>query len=1090
MFSIIPVCFLDGKNNNKNDSLQQNHLIITMVQHSEGRDFYDDEYESEEEHLDERIDFSKLKFYGRQEELQALHHVYSSVCSETSQRGKDDISAAIISGYSGTGKSALVMQFVEEINRTASQQQTEEMKSCIFLRGKYETQCADPISAIVEALSGLSLFLQQGDSKELQRVRNDVQKAIGTELNVLTAVVPNLKGVFSEVQGCQSDLIDSKEKGWDRLKYVFQTFVKAICTKERPVVMFLDDLQWADSASLNLIATLLTDKSLRHFMFVGAIRSNEVDKNHPLTQRLELIKKTKTIEIIELLNLSIEDFGGFISASLELELDETKSLSEAIYSKTRGNIFFAMQVLEELQRNKVLYFSRISFQWEWNLSGVDMCAGMSDNVVDAVVSKIQKAPEKLQKALTITAYTRSSLDVPTLQLLMEIVGCVVEVGELLKILDTAVLEGLLSNKVGSPSYKFVHDRIQEAAYSLVPAGKERDALRWKLGSRLFELGSLPDSGEDWMLFVAADHLNSIHDAKPNSSSHQLDPLILARLNLEVGDKATKIAAFSQASGYLQRGVELLKQMPSCWQDHYDLSLQLYRNLSDVKLFQGNFDEGNKFGQDLLENANSLKDRIPTHISLAQAAARQRKYTESVKLYQDALKMMGQYPKRKIACMVKDYFAVKRFLRKNSDDDILILPMMTDETQLMTMSMFAELGLDAFTCGDRVEFMFATLRQLRISFAHGLCGDTANGLAYFSLALFGNMGDPEGGRRLSSLSCKVCELTNAKGVETSVVFIRNYFIDGWDQPHADVIASYQRAFKIGMEAGNLRWAFLNLWQASVHAFLAGFPLGPLVEATQAMKDWAFLYKFEAFEIDVILLPMLHLTGRADTPLNFEELAKFGPKADYPRSSQTYRLLDGYGGRLKLAIWFGEYSFAETMVAKLKEVPSPDASYQFITSRTYYSGLMASGMARQTGKKKYRSKAKKFAKEMKQLVRAKGINSLHRQLLMEAELVDSNKANEEKGKAKYDQAIAAAFTAGNLSDAGLACELAGEFLLRIGNTTTCRQYFTRSRSRYVHWGATVKVDHLDVKRGSYMDSGTEKTTASWYKDVDLDVYSGAT
>ena len=217
-----------------------------------------------------------------------------------------------------------------------------------------------------------------------------------------------------------------------------------------------------------------------------------------------------------------------------------------------------------------------------------MSAGISDNVMDAVVSKIQKASKKLQKALTIIAYTRSSIDVKMLLVLMETAGCVVDAGELCKILDTAVLEGLLSNNVGSPTYKFVHDRIQEAAYSLVPAGKERDDLRWKLGSRLFELGSSSDSGEDWMLFVAADPLNSVYAAEPNSTSHDLNPLFMARLNLEVEEKATAVAALSQASGCLHRGVEILKQIPSCWQDHYDLISRLYRRTTDVELFQGNF----------------------------------------------------------------------------------------------------------------------------------------------------------------------------------------------------------------------------------------------------------------------------------------------------------------------------------------------------------------------------------------------------------------------------------------------------------------------------------------------------------------------
>jgi predicted ATPase len=1124
------------------------HHIITMahsVSISEGRDFYDDEYDDELESLEDRIDFSKLKFYGRQEELQILHDIYSSVCSKQTERGKDDVSAALISGYSGTGKAALVKQFVDDIN-TASQKQSDETKPCFFLRGKYGKQCADPYSAIAEAFSAFSSMLQLGDPQELKRVRRGIQKAIGTESKVLTDLVPDLQELFGEEdigvelplagrltrgatisQGMTRgatispkktkrasfqlsrgpsirlankraslkltrsasilDLGISREMGVDRIKYAFQTFVKAISTKDRPVVMFLDDLQWADSASLDLIATLLTDKSLQHFMFVGAMRSNEVDKNHPLIQRLEIIKQTKTIESIELMNLSIEDFGGFIMSSLELdELDEIKSLTEAIYSKTRGNIYYAMQAMEELQRNKILFHCKMNFRWVWNLEGVDMSAAIS-NPVDFVVGKIQKSPEKLRQALTILAYTRPSMDVNTLHLLMEVAGYIVTPGDLLKILDTAVLEGLLSNNVGSPTYKFAHNRIQEAAYSLVQE-KERDDLRWILGRTLFELGSLSDSGKDWMLFVGADHLNAVEATDPSSSTtftfHDSDPLFMARMNLKVGETASTVAAFSRASGYLQRGMEILIQIPSYWKDHYDLSLKLFQNITAVELFQGNFDKGNKFGQELLDNAKIIKDMIPTHLALARAAARQNKHVEAVKMNQKALKMTGKYPKRKMACMIKDYFAVKRFLNKNTDYDILLLPVMTDETRLATMSIFAALSMEAYMCGDLVEFLFATLRKLRISFEHGLCGETATGLVYFSMVLLGNLGDPVGGRRLSSLARKVCELTNVKAVEATVIYSANYFIDAWDTPHAEVLANYQRGHKIGMEAGNIDFAFKNWYMSNAHAFLAGFPLGPIVKATQGMKDWTVLNKIDFMDMDQLRLPMLHLSGHAGKTLDFEELAKFGPRTDDPKS-ETYRLMLGYQGRLELAIYFGEYSFAETMAAKYEEVSSHDTSYLVMIVRVFYSGLVASGMERQTKKKKYRTKAKKLAKQMKQLVRANGLNGLHRELLLEAELVDSKKANEEKGREKYERAIAAALKAGHVHDAALACELAGEFLLRIGNTTTCRQYFTQSRSHYVDWGAKVKVAHLELKRGPYMDEETEKTAGSSRETVNLDV-----
>ena len=383
------------------------------------------------------------------------------------------------------------------------------------------------IQASLKPLSDFCHKLKQDENDQassstnnLSRIRTAVEKSLGSEKASLIAVVPGLLDILghddedtniqeTKILGRYSVVSRSSEAStgdsWNRLRYLFLKFFHAICSEECPIIMFLDDLQWADEASLGLLDTLVQDPSLQNFMLVGVVRGNEGDAR--LSKFLRDIEvPPRKIARIELLNLSIDEIGEFIGDTLDLEVDECRELTEIIYGKTRGNIFFSIQTLEELQRRNVLFYSMISFRWEWNLEGVEFENALSSTVVEAVASKIQSLPDKLQRALVIAAYTRSSIDLETLLALMIADGFDIDLRELVGLMDISVLEGLLLNTVGSNVYKFAHDKIQQAAYWLVPSGKERDKLRIMIGKNLVELAH-QSSGKEWMIFVAADHVS-------------------------------------------------------------------------------------------------------------------------------------------------------------------------------------------------------------------------------------------------------------------------------------------------------------------------------------------------------------------------------------------------------------------------------------------------------------------------------------------------------------------------------------------------------------------------------------------------------
>ena len=425
---------------------------------------------------------------------------------------------------------------------------------------------------------------------------------------------------------------------WNRLKYVLQLFTRTIATPERPVVMLLDDLQRADSASLELLEALVTDKRIRNFMFIGTFRSNEVlNDGHPLNQKLARISKTQPIESISVENLTLEQLIEFLHSHMKIDASNCKNLATKVHAVTDGNLFYVIQILVELNRQCALIYSEFRKEWEWDdIAGMLVLeTGISGNLEEAVEMKIRRSPKLMKKALITMAYTRGTIDIETLVKLMErddkssrksgsrkSGGRAINAIQLCHILDRAVLEGFLSNSIGSNYYSFAHDKVLEGSYALIREGPQRERFRLSMGRRLYQIGS-SDTGESWMLFAAAEHLNS------SLALTGKDPLFLAKMNLDIGERAAKISAYEQASKCLMAGLEALLSMPDHhpWEEEYNLTLRLHRTTADVELFRGNFEIGNEIGRRLLKKARSLEDKLPTYESLATALGREELHAE-------------------------------------------------------------------------------------------------------------------------------------------------------------------------------------------------------------------------------------------------------------------------------------------------------------------------------------------------------------------------------------------------------------------------------------------------------------------------------
>ena len=741
------------------------------------------EEENETEGLDTHIRFPE-KLYDRDQELQTLLSLYELSCRDhptdseaeaaSQQNGRKkkapktgDTPLAFIAGYSGVGKSRLIETLVEQIHAKA-RKPNSKVKPCYFLRGKFDQYSSGvSYSAIVEAFTGFCSQILQGDAAELERFKNSIIAAVGEEAKLITDVVPGLERVIGEQKLEVVTDNYNREKEWHRLRYIFGNFVRAICSEDRPVLLFLDDLQWIDSASLKLLEEIVTDDDLEHIMFVASYRSNEVGTDHPLSLLMKTVAERRQLEKINLDSLSADAVEEFIADSLRLELEECTNLADVLHRKTHGNIFFIKQSLEYLSRKGLLYKSLVTFQWTWDIQQVETMADLSDNVVELVTSKVVTLPQDLQVALSIASFLRSTFDVETLLSLMKSEGHSLSLKHLVRLLKDAVAEELLvAIDIGFEHFKFAHDRIQQACHTLIPPGEAHDSLRMRIAKILIHRGNSSE-GEDWMLFVAADHLNSL----PKTD---LLPIEAAQLNLQVGEKAVSVAAFRPACGYLLKALEAFDRVENGWRIHYDMAINLHRAAADVELSFGSLERGTELCNILIARTQSLEDKLRIKLSLGQALGRLQRHSEALDVHVEALQSINEWPRSFFLFQVlRDLRSVMQYLKKHSDEEIYALPPLDDPIRIVALDHFSDLATRAFYCGKIELVLLCALKQLKMSMTYGTGPHFAEALVTFSLILSENFNDFEGAKRMGRLGRHI--LASAKGMDRIRAKNRECFI---------------------------------------------------------------------------------------------------------------------------------------------------------------------------------------------------------------------------------------------------------------------------------------------------------------------------
>ncbi len=1021
------------------------------------------------------------KLYGRESEVKTLLEAFGDVANGGSQ-------LMLVAGFSGIGKTAVVNEVHKPIVRW----------NAYFIKGKYDQFNRNiPLSAFVQAFRDLMAQLLSQSDTQLKQWQKKILAAVGENGQLLIEVIPELE----ELIGKQPAIAElSGGAAQNRFNLLFQKFIQVFATREHPLVMFLDDLQWADSASLNLLKLLMSQSDCGYLFIIGAYRDNEVFAAHPLMLTVDEIEKASScVNTLSLAPLSQADVNHLIADSLSCATEKALPLTELVYQKAKGNPFFTTQFLKALHEDGL-----ISFNWEIGFWQCDVAQvrirvaacrqtslALTDDVVEFMAQQLQKLPPNTQNVLKLAACIGNQFDLATLAIVYEKSQTetasdlwkalqeefIIPTNEMYKFYqDSSLAIGHLqmtSDKAQSLSggflrselckrgqmtiYKFLHDRVQQAAYFLIPDAQKQIA-HLKIGQLL--LTHTPVAKQDEKLFEIVNQLN-IGKSLIVNLSEQIE---LAQLNLKAGQKARAATAYTAAFEYCTTGIALLAK--DMWQTQYELTLALYETATEAAYLSGNFEQMTQLAAVIIERSRNLLDTVKVYEVQIQAAQAQHQFIEAVQIALKIVEHLGtSFPKQPSQLDIARAFeATKSILAARQPLDLITLPQMSDPNKLAVVRILAAVTSAAFVVTPAL-LPFIVLEQVNLSVQYGNSSFSAIGYAYYGMILCGMTGEIDSGYEFAQLAHLLLEHFNAKELKSRVYVGIYCCVWHWKEPLKNSLPFLREGYEVGLETGDLESAAICGFIYISYCWFMGKELSDLSRESVAFRDQLKQLNQEGLtsHLTVFQQPIWNMLGDSAEPWQLTGNA-FNREEIVPalqRSGDQTALYYFYANQLGLCYMFGKFELAiEAAIAAENYIGG--ATGLFIVPLCYtYDSLANLAIYSQVCEAQQQHILQRVAKnqeKMKKWADRAPENYLHKFYLVEA---DRYRVLEQKSEAidLYDRAITLAKEHGYTQEEALANELAAKFYIDWGKQRIAQEYMTNAYYGYARWGAKAKVADLE-------------------------------
>lgn len=989
------------------------------------------------------------KIYGRQEELDRLMAQYESVVEGGS-------GFVLIGGYPGAGKTALVHEMYKPISD----------KHGGIITGKFEQFKHNiPYFALTAAFKEYIKWMLTESDEKLELFRERLLGALGQHGQLLIDILPSLEKVIGKQPPLPKVGIEETQ---NRFAYFIQRFIQCLPTADRPLTLFLDDLQWADPPSLRMLHSLLYIEC-PYLLIVGGYRNNEVNENHPLTHMLrELDKEGFSYEHFFINPLKFNDIQDLIADSLFRSREEVTPLAEICLAKTAGNPFFLIQLLESLYTSDAIRYDWSSVRWVWDIEKIQS-AHFSDNVIDLMIEKIRSLEPDQQSLLTSAACIGNRFSMETL------VAVRGQSREKLRPTIEALLkkEFLICKEkhyYSAQNFQFAHDRIQQAAHELTDK-ERRIHLHASIGEHL--LTTTPAEKIKEVIFTIVDHYNEVIEEEEAPPSWFMDKKKIGALNITAAKAAKEAAAYEVALKYCHYSLKWLDGED--WQNEYDFLIDLYSEAIECAYLSGKFDLVEQYGEivasqskDIFDELRAIKIRGLYHVYKGEIAA-------IVTLFLDTAERLGIHIPNNPGILQVLIELSKVFITKamtgRSIEQLAELPPMDNRSAAAYMDLINEFGPSLYISGKINIYSLVIFKALQLIFQYGNSGKTTFLYATFGIILI-DLGAIESGYRYGKLALLVADQFDDPKARTATTFPALCMVLHWKEELQQVCALLMQNYQSAIEAGNLQFAAYSLSTGLGYFIYTGTPLTELLE------------KIDTYEKILLQLKNKHANDRLT--LIRQAIMKLAYPHSYNVAESEFLnpTNSGFMHVLQLMTsWIlRDFEKAQTAIEAFKQYEGAMKGLYHLPIFFFYKALTLTALLEKSPLKKRSTMRRSIKQEIarfKKYAKHGPVNHLHKYLLLQAEWARVN------GKALqaqhlYERAIASAAKEKFIQEQAIANELTCRFYLGEKMPEFAILFLKEALQCYEKWGARSKQEMLADEFLELLESPKEKKISGTAKE----------
>jgi predicted ATPase/signal transduction histidine kinase len=993
------------------------------------------------------------RLYGREPEVKVLLDAFARVSAGASE-------LLLVAGHSGIGKTAVI----NEIHKPIVKQRG------YFIKGKFDQfQRNLPFSAFVQAFRDLIGQLLSESDQNLANWRSQILAAVGENGQVLIEVIPEL----AKIIGTQPPVAElSGTTAQQRFNWLFQKLIEIFTTAAHPLVIFLDDLQWADSASLQAIELLMGGNG--YLFLLGAYRDNEVAPAHPLMLLLNKLQQADAVmNKITLAPLTFADTNQLVADTLHCELDRAQPLTESIDLKAHGNPLFITQFLKALHTDGEIWFNPDGY-WECDLRKIQSLA-ITDDVVEFIAIQIQKLPTATQSVLTLAACIGAKFDLEVLSIVSEQpelatmavwnglqAGLILPTSHIYKFdhdLRELPDDATSANRVfqiptTNSTYRFLHDRVQQAAYSLIPAS-QRQQTHLQIGRLL--LANTPPEQQSDRLFEMVNHFNTATTLIQQPAEREM----VAALNLLAAQKAKSATAYAAAVNYARIGTRLLGKL--AWQQQYQLALELAETLAETTFLNGDFEQVPGLVDLVIARAQTPIDRAKAYETLVRCQGIQKQYQQAIFSGLEILQQLGIKisPKPDRLTLMRELVNTKIALMGKSNERLLALPEIVDPQKTARLRILNLLQFPAFFCSQELMAVLS-LVGIRLTLREGNTPWAASFYATYSIVI-SSLGELKRSYQIGQLAIMLADRFADLAVLGRVKVIAPWYTRPWQEPLRTTIPMLDESVQLAIDGGDLQYIGINAGVSIATRFYAGIPLAEVIDRIPAISTLITFSKDknsqQFFDLMIQTINNLHTKTNQPTDI-FQGKDARSLVAQWQAQNEAILLSTMYGSQTLLAYHFDDIPNALIYAdAQLPYEYSATGGYA-IARIWMFDALVRLAIYPQSERKIQAQLLKRVNKTQKQLgerARLMPANFQHQHDLVSAEkcrvLGDVTQAID-----LYDRAIIGAKNNEFLQEEAVANELAAKFYLAWGKEQIAATYMQSAYYCYLRWGATAKTAQL--------------------------------